>query len=97
MRPSADLQTLRDHARARATWAPSANLCDACRPISASKAALLRTLQLDTPATNHVDCEGRECGCTCRELSDSDRALWTQIADELDAYLTPNDEQEALL
>lgn len=25
------------------------------------------------------------------------RALWTQIADELDAYLAPDDEQEVLL
>lgn len=32
-----------------------------------------------------------------KDSSANRRALWTQIADELDAYLAPDDEQEALL
>lgn len=48
---------------------------------------------IDTIRSVDVRCRGICGGCQ----TDQDRAMWKQIADELDAYLAPDDGQEALL
>ena len=70
-----DLTNLRDHARARADWQPG-DLRAACRE---------RTSFGTPKPADHANCGG--CGCTCHQPSDYERAMWRQIADEVDAYL----------
>ena len=95
--PSPHLLAFRDHARAKAEQTelerPTA-LSGACR-------------HSGFMGLTHSDCQmsPASCGCTCHDAgrepvpSDSDRALWTRLADEIDDYLaaTLDDGQEALL
>ena len=48
---------------------------------------------VDTIHGGSVRCRGICGGC----MTDRARAMWKRIADELDAYLSPDDGQEALL
>lgn len=81
-----DLTDLRDHARARADW-QSGDLRAACKERTA----------FGTPkAADHANCGG--CGCDCHRPTDRERAMWQQIADEIDGYLgSDNEGQETLL
>jgi hypothetical protein len=81
-----DLTNLRDHARARLAWTPDLPFRVACRDRT--------TFGMPKPA-DHANCGGN-CGCECHEPTAKERRLWTQIADEIDAYLAPDDETDAL-
>lgn len=70
-----DLTDLRNHARERANW-QAGDLRAACRDRT--------TFGTPKPA-DHTNCGG--CGCTCHKPSDYERAMWLQIADEIDGYL----------
>ena len=78
-----DLTSLRDHARARADWSSGDDLRAACRERTAFGTA--------KPA-DHANCGGHRCGCGCHRPTDRERQMWRQIADEIDAYLAPDDE-----
>jgi len=78
-----DLTSLRDHARARAEWRSGDDLRAACRERTA----------FGTPKPpDHANCGGQRCGCDCHRPTDQERLMWQQIADEIDAYLAPDDE-----
>lgn len=88
-----DLTSLRDHARAMADWThpregqPERSWCDSLRG------------RLDV---QHDRCKHPRCGCECHDRDDEygptdrERRLWQQIADEIDAYLAPDDDQPTL-
>lgn len=79
-----DLEQARDHARTMAarTVDPrdrSRTLTPVCNP------AYLY-------APRHDECRSEECRCACHPRhvpTAAERALWAQIADEIDAYLAP--------
>ncbi|MCL2611964.1 MAG: hypothetical protein FWD95_01890 [Nocardioidaceae bacterium] len=84
-----DLEATRDHARRMADPNPSSGIDRGpwCRrPADHQRCAEVAPRGI--------------CGCECHEWnqppSAKERALWTQIADELDAYLAPEDEGEGL-
>ncbi|MFT3871083.1 MAG: hypothetical protein QM714_02775 [Nocardioides sp.] len=82
-----ELRALSDHARQRAQWTSAKMARLACSDRTA----------FGTPKPpDHANC-GDEygCACECHRPTDRERRLWTQIADELDAYLA--DEQEEAL
>lgn len=77
-----DLTDLRDHARERSEWQPGPKraACKVATPFGTSKPA------------DHANCGGYMCGCECHQPTESERRLWLQIAGEIDAYLTPEDD-----
>lgn len=89
-----DLTAARDHARAMADRHidprdVSRALSMACDP----------TFFFDL---RHADCRSADCSCACHPRhvpTDAERALWRQIADEIDTYLASSEDhgQEALL
>ncbi len=81
-----ELTVLRDHARAKADWAPGAKR-GACQDHTAFGSP--------KPA-DHANCGGLRCGCDCHRPTDRERALWTQIADEIDAYLSSPEADDQL-
>jgi hypothetical protein len=92
-----DLEMLRDHAREMATSEHNAT-CSTKRPFGMFRFCADTA---DHPS-HHWDvwpghdrrCPGRCSGC----MTDAERKLWRQIADEVGAYLDqPDDEQETLL
>lgn len=85
-----DLLTLRDHARDMADF-KSGRPSIEC---AGNRNAWTVTTWRDP---DHDACKSGECRCPCHKPSDRDRELWTRIADEIDAYLQPDDAQEALL
>lgn len=77
-----ELEQLRDHARERLAWNPGP-----------PRAACSERTPLRTPKPpDHVNCGGHRCGCECHRPSDRERHLWTQIANEIDAHLSPDNE-----
>lgn len=75
-----ELERFRDHCRERAAWAPGTPRA-ACRERTA----------FGTPKPpDHANCGG--CGCDCHAPRADERALFTQLADEIDAYLAGADE-----
>ena len=85
---SADLTELRDHARDQAVWVDP-------RTTSPWVSIWCRR-DLDEIKPKHDACAGvmmPPCSCRCHPIkpgpSDDERALWTQIADEIDAFLKP--------
>ena len=72
-----DLERFRDHARERADWQPGEPR-PACRD---------RTSFGTPKPPDHVNCGGGRCGCTCHAPTDAERALWVQLAGEIDRYL----------
>lgn len=42
-----------------------------------------------TGKLRHDWCNSDACRCECHQATDADRALWTRLADEIDAYLAP--------
>jgi len=77
-----DLTQLRDHARTIADWQPG-------EPRAACKDRAI----FGTPKpADHANCGGHRCGCKCHRPTDAQRALWRQIADEIDAYLARDPE-----
>lgn len=91
---SRDLITLRDHARLKAEQA------DYDRPKVISSACRFA----DKWGFSHARCTpgAQACGCTCHDddrtplPTGPERVLWTQIADEIDRYLTREDGQQDL-
>lgn len=71
------LRRTAEWAHQRANWQPG-TVRVACRDTTIFGAP--------KPA-DHTNCGG--CGCDCHAPTDQERALWRQIADEIDAYLTP--------
>lgn len=91
-----DLTATRDHARKMAAWV------DPRDTDSPHRSGYCRDMARDLPA-EHEKCSGvlpgawGLCNCPCHPRdpgpTDAERALWTQIADEIDAYLSgPDDE-----
>ena len=98
-----DLEATRDHARRLST----ADHDDDCENIHRITKVDRRLYDCGLDATlsgpdtsghySHDWSSGNGLGWYCPGLcggcgSDSERALWTQIADEIDAYLTPEDD-----
>lgn len=84
-----ELTDMRDHARARLAWTAELPLRAACSPLTPLRSPKPR---------DHANCGGRQCGCECHRPTAKEIRLWQQIADEIDAYLAPDDDgQEALL
>lgn len=77
-----ELEHLRDHARERLAWQPGPPRI-ACKDT---------TIFGSPKPADHANCGGHRCGCECHRPADRERHLWTQIADEIDTYLTPNDD-----
>jgi len=83
-----DLTTLRNHARLQAAWTPSER---------SQWCVTFFGLPVD-----HERCDGKlgasgiTCACDCHPIkpgpTESERKLWTQIADEIDTYLAKPDE-----
>jgi hypothetical protein len=83
-----ELTRFADYASERAGWQQGP-------PRAACREASFFGEQL--PAS-HTLCSGVRCGCACHEPTDSDRALWKRLADEITAYLGDDDDgQETLL
>ena len=80
-----DLTDLRDYARARADWRPGIPRA-ACRD---------RTAFGSPKLADHRNCGG--CGCDCHAPTDSERAMWHQIAEEIDGYLGADDDGQGAL
>lgn len=83
------LDRLRDHAQERANW-QAGDPKAACRDRTA----------FGTPKpADHTNCGGGSCGCRCHQPTPAERALWQQIAGEIDDYIdgAADDGQEALL
>jgi hypothetical protein len=79
-----DLTAFRDHCRQRADW-QSGDLRAACRERTA----------FGTPKPpDHANCGGHRCGCRCHEPTPRERALFQQLADEIDAYLQGDESAE---
>lgn len=99
-----DLTTFRDHARTMAAWVDP-------RSQTTDIAAWCDDTSDRINLPDHKRCEGfigaltrfqakpRLCSCTCHPRdpgpSGPERTLWAQLADEIDAYLTPTDSQPA--
>lgn len=81
-----DLTDLRDHARERANWQPGP------RRMACGDHTVFGTPK----PPDHANCGGHDCGCDCHRPTTKERQMWTQIADEIDAYLTPDDEGPGL-
>lgn len=81
-----DLERFRDHCRERATWRAGTPRL-ACRD---------RTVFGTAKPPDHANCGGRDCGCSCHAPTARDRALFTALADEIDAYLAGDDEGPGL-
>lgn len=81
-----ELTDLRDHARERLAWTPDLPMRLACKE---------RTIFGSPKPADHANCGGN-CGCACHEPTAKERRLWTQIADEIDTYLAPDNEEEGL-
>ncbi|GAB2970136.1 hypothetical protein [Nocardioides montaniterrae] len=80
-----ELTDLRDHARARLAWTPDLPMRAACKTYTA----------FGTPKpADHVNCGG--CGCECHRPTAKEIRLWTQIAEEIDVYLTPAEKEGGL-
>lgn len=77
-----DLTDLRDHARERANWQPGPPGV-ACRE---------RTTFGSPKPPDHEHCGGHNCGCECHRPTAKECQMWTQITDEIDAYLAPDDD-----
>jgi hypothetical protein len=82
-----ELTRFRDHARERANWTAVDGIRHACRD---------RTAFGTTKPADHANCGGIDCGCTCHEPTDRERAMWRALADEIDAYLATPKETEDL-
>lgn len=79
-----DLEQARDHARTMA-----ARTVD---PRDRSRALSLACNPAVYYEPRHGECGNDWCRCACHPRhvpSDAERALWAQIADEIDAYLAP--------
>lgn len=97
-----ELERFRDHCREMANWQP---------PKTKERtlvAHMCRDLRERYPhggdefGPHHGLCAGTECACECHPRpepvkgpTDEERALWARLADEVDAYLT-TDEDEGL-
>jgi hypothetical protein len=81
-----ELTTFRDHARARADWQPGTARA-ACRE---------RTAFGTSKPADHANCGGGDCGCACHQPTDRERAMWKALADEIDDYLSADDEGAGL-
>ena len=81
-----DLTEFRDHCRERADWLPGP-----CR-VACREATIF-----DTPKpADHVNCGGARCGCYCHAPTDRERDLFARLADEIDAYLTTDHDDQPL-
>ena len=81
-----ELTEFRDHARERADWRPG-------EPRLACKD---RTIFGHPKQADHANCGGgHKCGCDCHRPTDADRALFARLANEIDAYLSNDDEPGA--
>lgn len=79
---SSDLEMFRAHARRRATWLPGDPIAPYCKPNP------YRVVGGEShPDPWHEGCRNDGCGCECHEPKPEERALWTQLADEIDDYL----------
>jgi hypothetical protein len=78
---ASELERFRDHCRERADWRAGEPRV-ACRE---------RTSFGTPKPADHANCGGGDCGCTCHEPTDRERALFRQLADEIDAYLSHDD------
>lgn len=76
-----ELERFRDHCRERAEWKPGEAKA-ACRD---------RTAFGTHKPADHANCGGGSYGCDCHAPTDRERALWAQLADEIDDYLTADD------
>lgn len=91
-----ELETFRDHCRAMAEWkppVPHVKVGAWCRDLRAEYP------NLDTEGwgpPKHENCFWAKCACDCHPRpagpSESDRALFARLADEVDAYLATDDE-----
>lgn len=78
-----ELERFRDHCRERATWQRGK-----------ARAACLERTSFGTPkSADHANCGGGDCGCECHEPTDAERALFVQLASEIDEYLHPADDE----
>ena len=85
-----ELETFRDHCRAMSDPnPPRLDIGPLCR-------RLWRGDKPDHERCARVAPEGA-CGCECHPWNDpaseADRALWTRLADEIDAYLSAGDDE----
>lgn len=69
--PSRQLIAFAKYARERAEWPQS----DRPLPICSGK------------HPSHATCSGNLCGCECHRPTDAERALFAQLADEIDSYV----------
>lgn len=77
-KPDPKLIATRDWARSRIAWKPGRPAIR-CRQLGG---------WISTPLPPQHDlCDNPQCGCDCHQVSEKDRQIWRQIADEIDAYL----------
>lgn len=81
-----ELSVFRDHCRTMAAW-KSGRGCERCR--GNHNPWTVTTWR----EPNHDACQGGDCRCECRKPSKADRALFKRLADEVDAYLTADDDE----
>lgn len=81
-----ELTTFAAYCRQRAEWRPGTPRL-ACRE---------RTIFGTPKPADHANCGGHDCGCDCHAPSDRDRALFRQLADEIDDHLDPHPTLEGM-
>lgn len=81
-----DLERFRDHARSRTATFDGSTTSAPCAG---------RTTE--PGKVQHGWCRSDTCRCTCHAPTDTERALWLHLADEIDTYLAARDDEQETL